>query len=262
MSRLRERNGDDRPHFVICGADALVYTLAEELVTSGHRIRLTVITPPDLRPDVPDFDSLRSRGVRVITAARLDERTFGEAGLDGADALALVMPDDMVNLHAALCARAVEGDLRLVIRMFNTGLAQGVRPLFADCAVLSDANDGRPGVRGGGPRRGGAHPLPARRSHPARGQAQRRAGRRRGAGAHHLDRERPGDRAAGRRRPRRAAVRPGPGRGHRPARGRGGGRPPAGPQRPAPPPLDVRGQGAARRADPQARPSRCWSRSP
>jgi len=144
VSRLRERNGDDRPHFVICGADALVYTLAEELVTSGHRMRLTVITPPDLRPDVPDFDGLRARGVRVITAARLDERTFGEAGLDGADALALVMPDDMINLHAALCARAVEGDLRLVIRMFNTGLAQGVRPLFADCAVLSDANMAAP----------------------------------------------------------------------------------------------------------------------
>ena len=30
-------------------------------------------------------------------------------------------------------------DLRLVIRMFNTGLGYGVKRLFADCAVLSDA---------------------------------------------------------------------------------------------------------------------------
>ncbi|MBL7254542.1 potassium channel family protein [Paractinoplanes lichenicola] len=138
VARLRERNGDARPHFVICGSDALVYTLADELASSG-RLRLTVITPPDLRPGVPDLNGLRARGVRVITAARLDERTFREAGLAGAAALALVMPDDMVNLHAALCARAVEGDLRLVIRMFTTGLAYGVRRLFADCAVLSDA---------------------------------------------------------------------------------------------------------------------------
>ena len=129
---------------MICGADALVYTLAEELVSSGHAMRLTVLTPPDLRPDVPDFDELRSRGVRVITAARLDERMFREAGLAGADALALVMPDDMVNLHAALCARAVEGNLRLVIRMFNTGLAQGVQGMFMDCAVLSDAGMAAP----------------------------------------------------------------------------------------------------------------------
>ena len=144
VSRLRERNGDDRPHYLICGADPLVYTLAEELMSSGRSLRLTVIVPPDLRSDVPDFDDLQTRGVRVITAARLDERTFRAAGLAGAVALALVMPDDMINLHAALCARAVEDDLRLVIRMFTTGLAQGVRRLFTDCAVLSDAGMAAP----------------------------------------------------------------------------------------------------------------------
>ena len=136
VSRLR-RNADTRPHFVVCGADALVYTVAEELANAGHRIRLTVIVPAELRADVPDPATLR--GVRVIRADRLDERTFRSAGLAGAAALALVMPDDVVNLHAALCAQAVEPDLRLVIRMFNTGLGYGVRRLFADCAVLSDA---------------------------------------------------------------------------------------------------------------------------
>jgi Trk K+ transport system NAD-binding subunit len=136
VSRLR-RNADNRPHFVVCGADALVYTVAEELANAGHRIRLTVIIPAKLRADVPDPAILR--GVRVIHADRLDERTFRSAGLADATALALVMPDDVVNLHAALCAQAVEPDLRLVIRMFNTGLGYGVRSLFADCAVLSDA---------------------------------------------------------------------------------------------------------------------------
>jgi Trk K+ transport system NAD-binding subunit len=141
VSRLR-RNADARPHFVICGADALVYTVAEELANAGHRIRLTVIVPAELRADVPDLATLR--GVRVIRADRLDERTFRSAGLAGAAALALVMPDDVVNLHAALCAQAVEPDLRLVIRMFNTGLGYGVRRLFADCAVLSDAGMAAP----------------------------------------------------------------------------------------------------------------------
>jgi Trk K+ transport system NAD-binding subunit len=144
VSRLRERGTDDRPHFVVCGADALVWTLAEELLNSDRPLRITVVMPPDLRPDIPDFEDLEARGVRVITAPRLDERTFRSIGLDGAAALALVMPDDMINLHAALCARAVEGDLRLVIRMFTTGLAQGVRKLFTDCAVLSDAGMAAP----------------------------------------------------------------------------------------------------------------------
>lgn len=141
MSRLQQRlaqNGTDgRPHFVICGGDALAYTLAEELSNSGHRIRITVVVPHQLRTDVPDLSTLR--GVRVVRAERLDERAFRAAGLAGAAALALVMPDDVVNLHAALCAQAVEPDLRLVIRMFNSGLGYGVRRLFDDCAVLSDA---------------------------------------------------------------------------------------------------------------------------
>jgi len=138
VARLRDRNGDDtRPHFVVCGRDPLVFTLAEELSSAGHRIRLTVVVPPVLRSDVPDLTQLR--GVRVLPAERLDEATFQEAGLEGADALALVMPDDVVNLHAALCAQAVEPDLRLVIRMVNAALGQGVRKLFTSCAVLSDA---------------------------------------------------------------------------------------------------------------------------
>jgi Trk K+ transport system NAD-binding subunit len=137
VARFRDRNGSDvQPHFVVCGSDALVYTLAEELANAGHRIRITVIVPKRLRSDVPDLSQLR---VNVIHAERLDEGTFQAAGLAGADALALVMPDDVVNLHAALCAQAVEPDLRLVIRMVNTALGQGVRKLFASCAVLSDA---------------------------------------------------------------------------------------------------------------------------
>jgi Trk K+ transport system NAD-binding subunit len=145
LSRLRNGlpNGDDsRPHFVVCGSDALVYTLAEELATTAQRIRLTVIAPRALRAEVPELTDLRD--VRVIRADRLDERTFRDAGLAGATALALVMPDDVVNLHAALCAQAVEPDLRLVIRMFNSGLGYGVRRLFADCAVLSDARMAAP----------------------------------------------------------------------------------------------------------------------
>ena len=87
VSRLRERNGDARPHVVVCGGDALAYTLAQELSQAPQPVRLTVIVPPGLRPDLPDPADLRD--VRVIRAVRLDERTFRDAGLAGATALAL-----------------------------------------------------------------------------------------------------------------------------------------------------------------------------
>ena len=137
MSRLRERDGEGMPHFVVCGSDALVYTLAEELASAGHRIRLTVVVPQPMRSDVPDLTRLR--GVRVVPVERLDEDTFRSVGLTGADALGLVLPDDVLNLHAALCAQAVEPNVRLVMRLANTTLGQSIRKLFASSAVMSDA---------------------------------------------------------------------------------------------------------------------------
>jgi Trk K+ transport system NAD-binding subunit len=137
VSRLRERNGEGMPHFVVCGSDALVYTLAEELASAGHRIRLTVVVPQPMRSDVPDLTRLR--GVRVVPVERLDEDTFRSVGLTGADALGLVLPDDVLNLHAALCAQAVEPNVRLVMRLANTTLGQSIRKLFASSAVMSDA---------------------------------------------------------------------------------------------------------------------------
>jgi Trk K+ transport system NAD-binding subunit len=137
VSRLRERNGEGLPHFVVCGSDALVYTLAEELSSAGHRIRLTVVVPQPMRSDVPDLTRLK--GVRVVPVERIDEDTFRSVGLAGADALGLILPDDVLNLHAALCAQVVEPNLRLVMRLVNTSLGHGIRNLFASSAVMSDA---------------------------------------------------------------------------------------------------------------------------
>ncbi|MBB2945769.1 Trk K+ transport system NAD-binding subunit [Actinoplanes lutulentus] len=139
-----ESDEDNRLHLVLCGADALVYTLAEELANSRDRIRITVITPHRVRADVPDLAGLADRGVEWQKADRLDEKAFEEAGLAGATALALVMPDDMTNLHAALCAREVEATLRVVVRMSSRGLSKSVDRLFPDCAVLSDAEMAAP----------------------------------------------------------------------------------------------------------------------
>ena len=140
VSRLRvgpAPNGDGPPHYVVCGSDPLVYTVVEELAGNGQQARVTAIVPPRLRADVPDLAALTD--VRVIRAERIDEKVLRSAGLAGAVALALVNPDDVANIHAALCAREVEPDVRLVVRMFNPSLGGGVKRLFDDCAVLSDA---------------------------------------------------------------------------------------------------------------------------
>ena len=138
-------NGDSRPHYVICGNDPLAYYVVRAMFGSelpggrgpGHPGRAGA--SPLEGPDVAG-----QRGVRVVRAGPARRGHLPPAGLAGADGLALLHQDDVGNLHAALCAQAVEPRLRLVLRMFNTSLANGVRQLFNDSAVLSDASMAAP----------------------------------------------------------------------------------------------------------------------
>ncbi|MEU7618590.1 NAD-binding protein [Micromonospora rifamycinica] len=142
--RLR-MNGDSRPHYVVCGTDPLTYWVVRALLGTelAHgRVRITLVVPERRRSDGPDGRDVD--GVQVVRADRLDEATFRRAGLAGADGLALLHQDDVGNMHAALCAQEVEPQLRLVVRMFNTSLANGLRQLFPDSAVLSDASMAAP----------------------------------------------------------------------------------------------------------------------
>lgn len=136
------RNGDGGPHYVVCGADPLAYRLVNELLLAAPDARVTVLVPPGRRTAAADIRAIR--GIRVLRVERLDAGAFRAAGLESAEALALTNQDDVGNLHAALCAQEVNPRVRLVIRMFNTRLGSGVRRLFADCAVLSDASMAAP----------------------------------------------------------------------------------------------------------------------
>ncbi|AEB47568.1 TrkA domain-containing protein [Micromonospora maris AB-18-032] len=144
-SRRLRVNGEPRAHYVICGQDPLAYWVVRALRGSepqAGRLRITLIVPDRQRSPAPDGRDLP--GIEVIRADRLDEHTFRRANLAGAAGLALLHQDDVGNMHAALCAQEVEPGLRLVVRMFNTGLANGVRQIFPDSAVLSDASIAAP----------------------------------------------------------------------------------------------------------------------
>ncbi|MFI5835373.1 potassium channel family protein [Micromonospora sp. NPDC051300] len=138
-------NGDERPHYVVCGSDPLAYWVVRALLATdpaAGQVRVTLVVPGRRRSDGPDGRDVP--GVRVVTADRLDEAAFRRAGLADAAGLALLHQDDVGNMHAALCAQEVEPRLRLVVRMFNTNLADGLRQLFPDSAVISDASMAAP----------------------------------------------------------------------------------------------------------------------
>lgn len=122
--------------FVVCGADALTYRLAEEL-SQRYGARVTVVMTPMQQRTGRDFSDLA--GVRVMAADRLDDDAFLAAGIREAAGLALTDQDDVGNIHAAMRAEELNGRLRIVIRMFNLSLGLRVRQLFRDCAVISDS---------------------------------------------------------------------------------------------------------------------------
>jgi Trk K+ transport system NAD-binding subunit len=131
-----------RAHSVVCGDNPLAYRLADELVTR-YGMTVALIRPgteEQRAPGVPDLP-----GVSIVEAARPTAQAFQEARLHHATALALVAQDDASNIDAALLAEEINPGLRIVVRMFNQSLADGVRRLLHDCAVLSESAIAAPG---------------------------------------------------------------------------------------------------------------------
>jgi Trk K+ transport system NAD-binding subunit len=138
--------GDERDaaprHCVVCGDNPLAFRLADELV-SRYGMAVTVIRPPAEGRTGPNPTGLP--GVTIVESPRPTAEAFHEAGLAHAAALALVAQDDAGNIDAALLAEEVNPGLRIVLRMFNQSLADGVRRLLRDCAVLSESAIAAPG---------------------------------------------------------------------------------------------------------------------
>jgi len=122
-------------HLIVCGDDPLTHRLASELVRQYGR-QVTVILPSRRHNHGPQIARLP---VRIIESEHLDAAAFRHARVAAADAVALVRQDDVGNIHAALQAHELNPRVHLVIRMFNLSLGLGIRTLFGDCAVISDA---------------------------------------------------------------------------------------------------------------------------
>jgi len=126
----------DLAHYIVCGDDPLTFRLVEELALR-YRRRVVVILRSRRRNQGPELKKIS--GVEFVEADRLDADAFRRAGVERAEVLAIVAQDDVGNLHAALLAQDLNPDIRLVVRMFNMSLGHGVRVLFKNCRVLSDA---------------------------------------------------------------------------------------------------------------------------
>lgn len=136
-------------HFVVWGDNPLAHRLVAELMDT-HREPVTVIVPsmsagqaPDIAGLWPDNDDPALRPV-VVVAPRLSQEVLRHIGVDRAAALALVGRDDIENVDAAMMAREVSPSVRIVVRIFNPVLGEGVAAMLGDCDVLSGSEIAAP----------------------------------------------------------------------------------------------------------------------
>ncbi len=95
-----------------------------------------MVLPSLRRNHGPQIVELTPRhGVRVMEAADPVEAALHEAGVHFAVALALAYEDDQTNIHAALRARRMNPDVRLVIRMYNRKLGRHLEELLERAAA-------------------------------------------------------------------------------------------------------------------------------
>ncbi|MDQ0845949.1 Trk K+ transport system NAD-binding subunit [Streptomyces sp. V1I6] len=154
-------------HMIVCGDDALAHRLAGELrEVYGERVTLVVPAAQASRsPELPLSGRVRASALfgrmsaamtravgttptapgdtpppdlpRVLETLELDEDVLLEAGVGRAAALALVHDDDETNIRAALAARRLNPQLRLVIRLYNRKLGQHLAELLDQASALS-----------------------------------------------------------------------------------------------------------------------------
>ncbi|WP_410809730.1 NAD-binding protein [Micromonospora sp. 067-2] len=147
----RQSSGEKpaRQRFLVCGDGALARRLVTEL-TDRYGVAVTVVLSslsdshaPDIADVAPEIGAAEGRP-EIIVARRLTGEVLDRAGVRQAAAVALVGADDVTNVDAALIIRELDPEVRLVIRLFNPVLGEGIAAMLGDCAVLSGSEIAAP----------------------------------------------------------------------------------------------------------------------
>ncbi|WP_433534587.1 NAD-binding protein [Micromonospora sp. CA-249363] len=137
-----------RQRFVVCGDGAVARRLTTELA-DRYGVAVTVVLPvsdkhvSDVADVAAEFTTAEGQP-EIVTARRLTGEVLDQAGVREAAAVAFVGADDVMNVDAAMITRELAPEVRLVVRLFNPVLGEGVAAMLGDCAVLSGSEIAAP----------------------------------------------------------------------------------------------------------------------
>jgi Trk K+ transport system NAD-binding subunit len=124
-------------HVVIVGLGSTGIRLCSDLVERGYRC-----VAIEGNADSVNIPAARRMGVSVIISDARHAEEFQHLGLERAVALIACTDDDIANLEAAFTAASIAPELRIVVRLFDEGVARQVERLpsiHATCSVSATA---------------------------------------------------------------------------------------------------------------------------
>jgi Trk K+ transport system NAD-binding subunit len=138
------RPGSRTERFVICGENLLTLRIVEALRRQrGDGTEIVVVVADRTGRYVDRIEA--APGVRVVEGGPSDDdRTLLAAGVRGATAVALVDREDVTNIHRALRVQEIDPSVRLVLRLFDTGLASRIESILPTATVLSVSETAAP----------------------------------------------------------------------------------------------------------------------
>ena len=146
-----------RNHFVVIGVGKVGYQVISELL----ELRESVVAI-EMASGSPLLGELFDKGVPVIQGNARMASVLEQAGVRQARAVIVTTSDDLTNLDAAITARELNEDAKIVIRLFDETLATKVAGAFA-MPTISTSQVAAPGVHRGGDRAEDLPGVPARR---------------------------------------------------------------------------------------------------
>ncbi|HUR38733.1 MAG TPA: NAD-binding protein [Planctomycetota bacterium] len=114
-----------RNHIVICGLGRVGYRIVQELLEARESV-----VAIEKNADCMFVEEIQDRGVPVLIGEARLKKNLLLANLEQARAIILATNDDLANLDAALTARDIKPDLKVVLRLFDDTLATKVAGQF------------------------------------------------------------------------------------------------------------------------------------
>jgi Trk K+ transport system NAD-binding subunit len=114
-----------RNHIVLCGLGRVGYRIGRELLALKEPF---VAVERDKEGSF--VEEMQDAGVPVLFGEARQRKTLELAGTARARAVILVTDDDLANLDAALTAREIKPEIRVVLRLFDDTLANKVAGSF------------------------------------------------------------------------------------------------------------------------------------